>query len=87
MYMYILYFQITMPSGAYVKIYNGGWYFNGYVYVTSEDKNKLAGLCGDFDGNILNDLTGKNPANPGTSFLESWRFSEFVFYFKMYNLI
>ena len=49
-----------MSSGAYVLVVNYGYFLNVYVYAVPEDKMKMSGLCGTFDGNPANDVINVN---------------------------
>ena len=70
---------MEFPSGAKVTVTAAaGQYMNVYVNAPEDDYNATQGLCGTFDGNYLNDQTGKDGtvypwSSVPTAFVESWR--------------
>ena len=76
---YNIIFQIYFPSGAWVKVTNsGGRALNVYIQAPEDDFGATEGLCGTFDGNIDNDLKGRDGtvetfSSRPQNFVESWR--------------
>ena len=76
-----VYFQISMPSGAYVHADIHDWGMNIDAHLLSSDFGKTEGLCGNFDGPRNNDLQHKDTgvtANPSNreevnQFVDSWK--------------
>ena len=66
------YFQITMPSGAYVtarivSLAGYGVFMNVMVYPLKEDYRLSTGLCGNYNGNPNDDLVPLGSNTPDTS--------------------
>ena len=85
-----LLFQISFPSGAFVRVhmhrwYGNLWYANIQVQVVSDDFKCTEGLCGTFDGDRSNELKAKggrviqspNGAVAPAQFTESWKYVKF----------
>ena len=76
-----MFFQISFPSGAYVRFNAYHWGADIYVQVTSDDYQETLGLCGTFDQNKDNDMVDKNGKKfslgpkliASKDFIDSWK--------------
>ena len=80
---YNVLFQITMPSGAYLRAdYYRNWsnsILYIYLHLSSEDYGKTSGLCGVWNGNpgddtVTKGTTNNDPRDWPDTFSDSYRY-------------